>query len=147
MTTQLKNYAKVFFITLPLLIAFDMSWVGVIAGQFYDTYLGHLLAETYNVYAIIVFYLFYTIAVLYFAVLPALRQNSFVTAFIQGSALGFVCYTFYDLTNMATLTDWPLFVTVLDIAWGTIMTACVASLTYILATKLYGVNGESTPTP
>lgn len=140
----LLKYAKLFFIALPLLIAFDASWIGVIAGPFYHFYLGALLAPEMNYYAAALFYIFYVGAMMYFAILPALKEKSFPTAFIQGAALGFACYMAYDLTNLATLPTWPLMVVVLDIAWGSIMTACVSALTYLLAAKLYGVAQENT---
>jgi len=140
MEMHIKKYAQLFFIALPILVALDMSWIGVIAGQFYNAYLGHLLSESYNYYSLVVFYVLYTSGIMYFAILPALSDNAFTTAFIRGAALGFFCYMFYDLTNMTVLPNWPLMVTVLDVAWGTIVTACTASLTYLLAVKLYNLN-------
>lgn len=145
LSTSIRKYAKVFFIALPILVALDMSWTAVIAGQFYSAYLGHLFAANTNLYALGALYIFYTLGMMYFAILPALEEKSFTTAFIRGAALGFICYVFYDLTNMATLSGWPMLVTVLDVAWGTILTACTASLTYLLATKLYGVDSLNTP--
>lgn len=141
---MIKNYAKVFFIALPLLVAFDASWVGVIAGSFYRHYLGDILAPNVNYLAAALFYISYTAALLYFAILPAITEKSFTSAFIRGAALGAACYMTYDFTNLATLPIWPWMVVLLDIAWGAIMTACVSSLTYLLALKLFDVT-SSTP--
>lgn len=139
MLEQLKNYARVFFIVLPILIALDLAWTQVIAGDFYRAYLGYVLRGHYNLAALGLFYVLYTAGIVYFALLPALQNKLFALAFIRGAVLGLVCYAFYDLTNMVSRPDWPLFVSVLDIAWGTILTACTASLSYLLANKLYGI--------
>ena len=140
---NIKWYLKIFFIAFPILIALDLSWVAVIANSFYKAEIGDLLATSPNYYAAIAFYVLYTIGLLYFSVLPALKQNSFVLAFIRAAALGFISYGFYNFTNMAVLTHWSYLVTVIDTTWGVVVSAVTAGLTYLLASKLYGVQSPT----
>lgn len=137
--SNIKWYLKIFFIAFPILIALDISWVAVIANSFYKAEIGDLLASSPNYYAAIVFYVLYTIGLLFFSLIPALKQQSFVLAFIRAAALGFMCYSFYNVTNMAVLTHWSYLVAVIDTTWGVVVSAVTAGLTYLLASKLYGV--------
>jgi uncharacterized membrane protein len=76
------------------------------------------------------------IGLVVFAISPALNKDSWSTAAIYGALFGFITYATYDLTNMATLKDWPVIVTVVDLVWGTILNAAVATIVYFLAKKL-----------
>lgn len=143
----MKFYFKIFFIALPILVALDVSWVGVIANSFYKTTVGDLMATTPNYYGAIAFYLIYTVGLLYFALLPALRERSFVLAFIRAGVLGFVTYGVYNVTNTAVLTHWSYIVCVVDTAWGVVVSSVTAGLTYLLATKLYGLEENESLTP
>ena len=136
----MKWYFKIFFIALPILIALDLSWVAVIANSFYKAEIGDLLAVSPNYYAAIIFYVIYTIGLLYFSLIPALKEQSFVLAFIRAAMLGFISYGFYNATNMAVLTHWSYLVAVIDTTWGTVVSAVTAGLTYLLASKLYGLD-------
>lgn len=142
---NIKWYFKIFFITLPILIALDLAWVAVIASSFYKAEIGDLLAFSPNYYAAIAFYTLYTSGLLYFSLIPALKEQSFVLAFIRAAMLGFVCYAFYNLTNMAVLAHWSYLVTVIDTTWGTVVSAVTAGLTYLLASKLYGLEHPQAP--
>ena len=145
MKAELKWYLKIFFIAFPILIALDVSWVGVIANGFYKANVGDLFSATPNYYAALAFYVFYTIGLMYFALIPAFKEQSFVTAFIRAGALGFVGYMLYNTTNMAVLTHWSLLVTVVDTTWGIVLSSVTAGLTYILAEKLYGIGNSTMP--
>lgn len=142
---NIKWYLKIFFITLPILIALDLAWIAVIANSFYKAEIGDLLAVAPNYYAAISFYVIYTIGLLYFSLMPALKEQSFVLAFIRGASLGFISYAFYNLTNMTVLTHWSYLVTVIDTTWGTVVSAVTAGLTYLLASKLYGLEHPEAP--
>lgn len=135
----MKFYFKIFFIALPILVALDVSWVGVIANSFYRAEVGDLMAVSPNYYGAIAFYLIYTIGLLYFSLLPALKEGSFVLAFIRAGILGFVTYGVYNVTNTAVLVHWSYVVCVVDTAWGVVISSVTAGLTYLLATKLYGL--------
>lgn len=82
------------------------------------------------------FYLFYVVGVVILAVYPALEKQSWSTALIYGGLLGLVAYGTYDITNLATLKNWPPIVAVVDIIWGTLLTASVATISYFITVAL-----------
>lgn len=128
----------VYAITTIIFFAIDMVWLGLIAKSFYRQKLGFILSPDINWPAAIIFYLLYIGGILYFAVLPAMKEHSWQTALIQGLVLGMLCYATYDLTNMATIKNWPLVIVVVDIIWGAVLTGCCAAISYIIAVKLVG---------
>ena len=128
----------VYGITTLIFFAIDMLWIGLIARSFYREKLGFILSTEVNWPAAIVFYLLYIGGILYFAVLPALREHHWQTALMQGAVLGLLCYATYDLTNMATIKNWPLVVVIVDMLWGVVLTGSVALVSYLLAAKFLG---------
>jgi len=119
-----------------IFFAIDMLWLGFFARSFYKEKLGFILSDKVNWAAAIIFYLIYIGGILFFAVLPALREQNWQIALINGAVLGALCYATYDLTNMATISQWPLIVVVVDIIWGIVLTASVSLLTYIIGAKM-----------
>lgn len=130
----LIQYIYIYLATVPVFFIIDMLWIGVIAKDLYAKQIGHLLG-TVNWTAAIIFYLIYIVGIIVFAVLPGVAQKSLVTALSLGALFGFIAYATYDLTNLATLKDWPLTVTLVDMVWGAVLTASVASLSYLIAMK------------
>ena len=128
------KYIYLYLLTIPIFAVFDLIWLGIIARNFYQSQLGHLLGEV-NWYAAGVFYLLYIAGILVFAVVPALGKQSLMYAAVFGALFGFFTYATYDLTNMATLRDWPLLITVVDIVWGSVLGALVASTSFWVATR------------
>jgi uncharacterized membrane protein len=126
----LTRALSIYAITLPIFFAIDLIWLGVVAKNFYRQHLGHLLAPQVNWGAAIVFYLLFIAGIVFFAVRPALEVHSPLRALAYGGFFGFLTYATYDLTNQATLRDWPVIVTVVDLAWGTVLSASVAYLSY-----------------
>ena len=118
---------KLYILALFIFLGIDALWLGLVAPDFYRSQIGHLMAETPNLYAAGVFYLLFVGALVYFVIEPALRIGSMRNAWIRGSLFGLVTYATYDLTNLATLRDWPLLVTVVDLAWGTTLAAGTAA--------------------
>lgn len=119
--------------TLVSLFILDGIWLGVITKNFYKTHIGNLFRTDFIWPAVVLFYLLYTIAIVYFAVLPA--QGVWVKALLAGCLLGFTAYMTYDLVNYATLKDWSLTVVLVDIAWGSFITGVAATIA-VLASKL-----------
>lgn len=111
----------------------DLIWLGVIADGFYRNQLGALRAEKVNIPAAIAFYLIMVTGILVFAVLPALKAQSVMAALGAGALLGLLCYATYDLTNLATTRDWPLMMSLVDMAWGTVLTALASAAGYYAA--------------
>jgi uncharacterized membrane protein len=127
---------KLYFITLFIFLAIDSLWLGLVAPKFYQDQIGHLMAETPNLAAAGLFYLLFIGVLVYLVVEPALRAGTIRDAAIRGALFGLVTYATYDLTNLATLRDWPILVTIVDLAWGTVLTAATAAGSFWAAKKL-----------
>jgi uncharacterized membrane protein len=126
-------YLKLYVITMPVFFAVDMLWLGVVARSFYKKHLGFILSPQVNWPAAISFYLLYIIGILVFAVVPALAKASLSRAVLWGCLYGFFTYATYDLTNMATIKDWPLKVVLVDVCWGAFLCTTVAATSFLLA--------------
>ena len=118
-----------------MFFAIDLVWLGVMAKTFYRQHLGHLLAAEINWVAAIAFYLLFIAGIVFFAVKPALAVNSATRALVYGALFGFFTYATYDLTNHATMRDWPAIVTVVDMVWGTVLSGSVAYLSYQVSSR------------
>jgi uncharacterized membrane protein len=129
------QYIYIYLLTVPVFFAIDILWIGVVAQKFYQTQLANFLGPV-NWTAAIVFYLLYIIGIVVFAILPGLQAGSIQKALVLGALFGFMAYATYDLTNLATLRDWPMIVVIVDIAWGTFLTGAVAAGGYYLAKLL-----------
>lgn len=135
----MTTYLKLFFLALPIMIALDASWIGVIASSFYKANIGSYLSPTPNLFAAFLFYCLYIVGLIYFALGPAIKEHSLKKAIIPAAMLGFISYMLYDLTNVATFSNWPILLAVVDISWGVTITTLTSGLTYILATKIYKI--------
>lgn len=124
-----------YLITTIIFFAIDMLWLGFVARSFYREKLDFVFTGEVNWIAAGVFYLLYIAGILYFAVHPSLKDMQWQTALVNGAILGGLCYATYDLTNMATIKQWPLIVVVVDIAWGIVLTGSVALLSHLAAAK------------
>lgn len=125
-------HLKLYLLTVPVFFVIDLAWLGVVARDFYRDNLAHLLSATVNWPAAIVFYLIFIAGILYFAVVPALAEGSVWRAVINGALFGFFTYMTYDLTNLATLPNWPIKVVIVDILWGTALCATVATSAFYI---------------
>jgi uncharacterized membrane protein len=117
-----------FVAALVAMAVIDGVWLTVIARNLYRDNLGHLLADSTNWIAAVAFYLIYVAGITFFATQPGVDEGSAITAAWRGAILGFFAYATYDLTNHATLRNWPTLVTVVDMAWGAVLTAAVAGI-------------------
>lgn len=113
----------------------DLAWLGVIAKDLYNKYIGHLRGEVKWAGAI-VFYILNIIGIMIFSVLPALELKSFSYAVIYGALFGFFTYATYELTNYATLKDWPLPLVFIDIIWGVVLTGSVAAVGFWIGSRI-----------
>lgn len=131
-------YAKIYGCTLAGFLAIDLVWLAVVARGFYRNQLGFLLAEEPNWAAAVAFYLLFVAGLLVFAIVPGLQAGSAWRALGLGAFLGLVAYATYDLTNLATIKNWPLAVTLVDLAWGAVLSACVSGIGYAAGRWLAG---------
>ena len=129
------KFALAYAVALIVFFLVDLVWLGFVAKDFYRASIGHLMGGGFNIPAAIAFYLIYIAGMFFFAVNPALEAGVWQKAFTLGAALGFFCYATYDLTNLATLKDWPLGITLADMAWGTVLSGIVATVGYSVASR------------
>jgi uncharacterized membrane protein len=127
---------KLYLIALPVFFAIDMVWLGVVAKGFYRREIGSLMRSPVNWPAAIVFYLLFILGLVVFVVAPAIDRDSWVRALGYGALFGLITYATYDLTNLSTLRDWPVLLTVVDLIWGAVLAATVSVVTYGIGTKL-----------
>ena len=125
-------YIKLYLLTIPVFFAIDMIWLGYASRGFYKGQIGHLMSPTVNWPAAITFYLLFIVGILVFAVVPALQSGSLGKAALWGGLFGLFTYATYDLTNLATLRDWPVKVVVVDILWGVILCSAVATISTLI---------------
>lgn len=128
--------AGLFALTMVAFLAVDAIWLTTATPRLYRPALAPLLADKPNLAAAGVFYVIYVIGVLALAVIPGVQAGSLGEALWRGAALGLVAYATYDLTNLATLRDWPLHLTLIDLVWGTAVTTATALAGYYAATWL-----------
>jgi uncharacterized membrane protein len=126
------EYVKMYLIALIIFIAIDALWLGLVAPKFYKAQIGHLMTEKPNLIAALVFYLIFIVGVVYFVVNPAIEAGEISKVLIAGALFGFITYATYDLTNLATLKDWPLTVTIVDLIWGTTLSTLIGLFTYLI---------------
>ena len=129
-------FLKLYVLTIPVFFIIDIVWLGVIARGFYRRQLGFVLSPEVNWVAAVTFYLIYIAGIIFFAVRPSLASGSLSEAALLGGLFGFFTYATYDLTNMATIQDWPLKIVVVDILWGTCLCSIVAALSLLIARRL-----------
>ena len=121
-----------YLLTTTVFFAMDFVWLSCAATPVYKARLGTLMLEKPNLPVAGGFYLLYVVAVIVFAVMPALQTDSWIRAVWSGALFGLVAYGTYDLTNQATLAGWSAAVTIIDMAWGTFATATAATAGYFL---------------
>lgn len=129
-------FIKLFTIALPVFFVIDMVWLGLVAKDFYGAQIGTLMKSDVNWAAAIIFYLIFITGLVVFVIAPAMEKGSWMNALLFGALFGLVCYATYDLTNLAIAKDWPLLVTIVDLAWGAVLASSVSVVTYFIATKM-----------
>jgi uncharacterized membrane protein len=121
-----------YLIALIIMGIIDSIWLFSMGAQ-YKVWLGHIFAPTFNFTPAVIFYLIYAFGLVYFVISPAVQSGqSYLQTFLIGSLLGLFAYATYDLTNHATLRDWPLMVTIIDMVWGAFLTGTVGTLTVLI---------------
>lgn len=134
---DLTRWALLYGATVPVFFAIDLLWLGLIARDFYRSQLGSLMADQIVWPVAILFYLLFIAGLIVFAVAPALEGGDWTRALLLGAAFGFFAYATYDLTNLATLRDWPATLTVVDIAWGAVLGGTVATASFLIGTRIF----------
>jgi uncharacterized membrane protein len=133
MGEAMRKYLMFYLATAIVLVVLDGVWLGLVARDFFRARLGHVMLPEVNLWVAGLFYLLYPVGVVIFTSTPALTSRSWTTAVLYGALFGFFAYATYDLTNLATLRGWPLSVAILDVSWGTLVSAVSAAAGYLLA--------------
>jgi uncharacterized membrane protein len=129
-------FIKLYAIAFPVFFAIDMVWLVLVAKNFYKNQIGFIMKPNINWTAAILFYLLFIVGLVLFVIAPALEKGLWTHALLFGALFGLITYATYDLTNLATLKDWPLLVTIVDLAWGAALGASVSLVTYLIAKKI-----------
>jgi uncharacterized membrane protein len=124
-------YIKLYFITFAAFLAIDAVWLALVARNFYRRYLDWLMAANPNWIAALLFYLLFVVGVLVFVVIPGVEEGSLRTTLLRAALFGLIAYATYDLTNLATVKDWPLTITIVDMLWGTALSTAVAYVGFV----------------
>lgn len=125
-------YIKLYLAALAAFLVIDMIWLGGVARGFYRQQLGALMSPSVNWAAAILFYLLFIAGLLVFVVAPGLRSGSLGQVLLAGAFFGLVTYATYDLTNLATLRNWPWVMTVVDMLWGTVLATAVSGISFLV---------------
>ena len=134
----MQTFISAYIATIVIFLAIDFVWLKYVALTFYRTNLGDLMLDQPKLGIAAGFYLMYAAAVVVLAVLPALRANDWSTALLYGALLGMAAYGTYDITNLATLRNWPAIVSIVDWIWGTVLTGIVALLAFYVTRWFQG---------
>jgi uncharacterized membrane protein len=129
MNTHLIAYLA----TAIVLLGIDFVWLSLMGRLLYRRTVGDALVQNFRVIPAVAFYLLYPAGIMTFAVFPALDGSLWQTALVQGALFGFFAYATYNLTNHATLRNWSTTITLVDLGWGTTLTAVSATSGYLIA--------------
>ena len=124
-------YLKLYLSVFVAFLAIDMVWLTVVSREFYRKQLGFLQIQ-FNLWAAFTFYLLFVAGLLVFVIVPAVEAGSLSRALLLGAFFGLVTYATYDLTNQATVKDWPWVLTIVDMTWGGVLATSVSCLGYLV---------------
>jgi len=125
------QFIKLYPIVLVLLMAFDAIWLGLIVRSWYARELGFIFSGKFSVVPALAFYLLYAAGIVFFVILPG-QGNALWRVFLTGAFLGLCAYGAYDLTNQATISQWPVAITFADMAWGAFATGAASALAVLI---------------
>src|SRR3990167_10722757 len=120
----MKQFASLYLIATGIFVVIDAIWLTLIANKFYKDKLGHLLADKASLAPAVLFYALFIIGLVVFVIKPGIDAGLAATAW-RAALFGLVTYATYDLTNQATIKDWPVSITVVDLIWGTVLSTVV----------------------
>ena len=123
---------KTYLIALVVFFLIDLVWLVVVARKLYQQELGYIMSEKPNWIVAALFYLIFIAGLVFFVINPALGKNSWTYALLVGMLFGLITYSTYDLTNLATLKDWPIKITIIDLIWGTSLGGLVSTVTFFI---------------
>lgn len=132
----MTSYLRLYLSTLAAFLLLDMLWLGVLARAFYQRHLGYLLASQPLWLAAILFYMLFVAGLIHFVILPGRSVGSLRYTLVRAAFFGLITYATYDLTNLATIRDWPLILTLVDLLWGMVLSSLVSMVGFRVARHL-----------
>ena len=127
----MKHLIYSWILSLLILVVIDFVWLNLMGSRFYRVHLGYIFAENFNFTPAMFFYPLYCFGIAYLIITPALQSDvKTAQVLLSGFILGLIAYGAYDLTNQATIKDWPLIVTIVDMLWGAFVTSIASGLSY-----------------
>lgn len=127
----MNQFLKLFGISAVIFLMFDLFWLLVVSKNLYQTFIGELIGDV-KVTPAIIFYFVYLVGVVFFVLIPGIDKQSIFYTIFSGALFGFICYSTYDLTNLATIKNWPVTMTIIDLVWGTSVTAITSAIVYFI---------------
>lgn len=134
---MIKNSILAYVGTLVFFLAADMVWLGLLMTDQYQAWIGPLMRAQPLLLPAAVFYLLYPVGLVVFAVRPGLEKQGWTHCAALGAFFGLLTYGTYDLSNLATLKDWPLQLTLVDMVWGAAL-SCGSALAGYAAVHTWG---------
>jgi len=134
---SVKEILLTYILMAVFFLAMDLLWLGVIAKNFYQKQLRGFFSDKINWTAAMIFYFLFIIGIMIFAVYPAVAQDALARAVVYGVLFGFFTYATYDLTNLATLKDWPVRIVIVDMLWGMVLCGAVSAVGFWVATRVF----------
>ena len=129
----MMEVVRTYLIALVVFFAIDMIWLGVVSKKLYKNELGFIMSDKPNWLVAIMFYLIFIVGIVFFVISPAVEKSSWMYALFAGMFFGFITYATYDLTNLATLKDWPIKITIIDLIWGSVLCGSVSIITFFVS--------------
>jgi uncharacterized membrane protein len=135
---SMSNFKTIFayLATGTIFLGIDLVWLAIMTPRLYKPQLAAYMADKFNLLPALLFYVLFTVALMLLVVLPAVERGSILRALVLGGLLGLAAYATYDLTNLASVKNWPVIISVVDIAWGTTLSAISATLGYLITKAL-----------
>ncbi|EAC3303479.1 DUF2177 family protein [Listeria monocytogenes] len=137
----MAQFLKLFLTSAVVFLIFDLFWLLVASKKMYQQFIGDLMGDVKLAPAVI-FYFIYVVGVTFFVLLPGTEKGSLDYTILAGALFGLVCYATYDLTNLATLKDWPITMTIIDLVWGTAVTTVTSVIVYFINLHFFSGAGS-----
>ncbi len=134
---EMTQFMKLFFTSAVVFLIFDLFWLLVVSKKMYEHFIGDLMGDV-RIFPAVIFYVIYVIGVTFFVLIPGTEKGSIGYVILAGALFGLICYATYDLTNLATLKDWPVAMTVIDLVWGTAVTTVTSVIVYFINMNFFG---------
>ena len=130
------EFMKVYLVAFLVFLLIEGIWLVLVAKDFYKKEIGFIMSESPKILPTIVFSVLFVLGLVFFVINPALAKDSWKYALLVGLLFGLISYSTYDLTALATLKDWPLKVTIVDLIWGSSMSAIVSTVSFFIVKML-----------